>query len=470
MRRIVAFAPSLLVLAAVVAVLVGVPRVIRRAGDSAAAARVVLARQVADQSSVLEQINVAVRAVADSVMPSVTHIEAFTPGESRFASRAASGAGWVFDADGHVVTNAHVVRGAERIRVEFADGRVSSARLVGADPYTDVAVLAVGDPAGIIPARRASGDDPRVGDRVFAFGSPFGFSFSMTEGIISGLGRDAHTALEFGGYTNFIQTDAAVNPGHSGGPLVDVRGRVIGMNVAIATGRDNQGTTEGQSAGISFAIPLATIESVVSQIVATGSVSRGFLGIVFNPNDEREDPDAEGFPWRGVRIERVERDGPAHRAGLRAGDIIVEVNGRRIPSGGVLRSVISVVPPGEEVRVRYWRDGSTGDATVVLGEMPRAQLDAEVVPRAIIEYGMMLRQDPEQGPTVSFVLENSPAARDGFAVGQVVTHVGDRAVSGLDDLLEALVAERFVERGVVGVRVRGPDDGQTASLTIRLRR
>src|SRR5262249_19153086 len=144
--------------------------------------------------------------------------------------------------------------------------------LFAADPYTDIAVVKVPESDDVFPARRATGLQPQQGDNVFVFGSPFGFKFSMSQGIISGLGRDPTAAAEFGGYTNYIQTDAAVNPGNSGGPLVDIKGRVIGMNVAIATARSSDGTTtdEGQSAGISFAIPLGTIESVVDQLITRG--------------------------------------------------------------------------------------------------------------------------------------------------------------------------------------------------------
>src|SRR5205085_7634281 len=143
--------------------------------------------------------------------------------------------------------NSHVVRGAKQIEVTFQDGRTSSAELVGQDPSTDIAVIQVKTDEGLFPVQRATALDLHQGERVYAFGSPFGFKFSMSEGIVSGLGRSAHTMLGGGGISNFIQTDAAVNPGNSGGPLVDIRGRVVGMNVAIATAQNTSGANEGQS-------------------------------------------------------------------------------------------------------------------------------------------------------------------------------------------------------------------------------
>jgi S1-C subfamily serine protease len=194
MRRISAYGPAALVLVACVAVLFLTPAVLRNAGHASAEARITLARAQLEGDDILERID------------------------------RSSGSGWVYDAAGHVVTNAHVVRGAERITVQFVDGRLLEADLVGIDPFTDIAVIRASASSGVFPLRRDSGHVPRQGERVFAFGSPFGFKFSMSEGIISGLGRDPMGSIEFGGFTNFIQTDAAVNPGNSGGPLVSARG------------------------------------------------------------------------------------------------------------------------------------------------------------------------------------------------------------------------------------------------------
>ena len=232
MRRFTAYGPSIVVLLFTCLALIVAPAMIGRMRDADTAARITLARMVLDEDDILLRIDRAVTAIAETIEPSIVHIDVQSEwiddeGGRRGGSRS-TGSGWVYDRAGNIVTNAHVVRGAERITVQFEDGRFADAELVGIDPFTDIAVIRLTDPITVFPAPRDSGHIPRRGERVFAFGSPFGFKFSMSEGIISGLGRDPMSTAEFGGFTNFIQTDAAVNPGNSGGPLVSARGRVIG--------------------------------------------------------------------------------------------------------------------------------------------------------------------------------------------------------------------------------------------------
>ncbi|MCX5688810.1 MAG: trypsin-like peptidase domain-containing protein [Planctomycetota bacterium] len=273
MRRFLAFGPAFVVLLVAAVVMVIAPGAMRSIQSARTAAMVDVAQRQLDASeNILERVNQAVRNVSVAVAPSVVHIDVMGSGKSPFGS---SGSGWIFDKLGHIVTNAHVVGAADsRVQVQFFDGRVVEAQIVGADLDSDIAVLKVAQASGMMPARRASNQRLEQGDKVFAFGSPFGFKFSMSEGIVSGLGRTARTALGMTRISNFIQTDAAVNPGNSGGPLVNVRGNVVGMNVAIATASDSRGTSEGQSAGISFAIPLTTIESRVDQLIAGGPPCR----------------------------------------------------------------------------------------------------------------------------------------------------------------------------------------------------
>ncbi|MEM7623305.1 MAG: trypsin-like peptidase domain-containing protein, partial [Planctomycetota bacterium] len=275
--------PALFVLVACAAVYLAIGPIADRIEASRTSSGITLARQVIDQDDILSQIDRAVVAVADSVRPSVVHLDV----ENRSGRRRSrsNGSGWIYDGRGHIVTNAHVVRGATGVRVEFPSGRVESGEVVGIDPYTDIAVVKVSPRGGVFPLARSASGGVMQGQRAYAFGSPFGFKFSMSEGIVSGVGRVPGASASFGGFTNFIQTDAAVNPGNSGGPLVDARGELIGMNVAIATGRESEGTTEGDSAGISFAIPLETIENVVPQLIGDGRVARGFLGLSFAGSD-----------------------------------------------------------------------------------------------------------------------------------------------------------------------------------------
>lgn len=438
MRRVVSFGPAFVVLVTTLVLLFGAPAVVRRIGYADTSGRIVLARQALTDDDILERLQRATRNVAATVGPSVVHVDV-TSGARRRVGRS-SGSGWVFDRSGHIVTNAHVLFGARDINVQFADGRVLSAEIVGEpDPFTDIAVIKVDPFDGLFPVARATNEEPHQGDRVFVFGSPFGFKFSMSEGIISGLGREPATANDFGGYTNFIQTDAAVNPGNSGGPLVDIKGRIIGMNVAIATGRDNQGTTEGQSAGISFAIPLFTIESVVEQIIDTGAVSRGYLGLSVG---NRIDPDTDvGFDAvigsGGVRVIEPTASGPAAAAGLRRDDIITHIAGKPVRSWAILRSIVSNHRPGEEVPVTAWRDGAPREFTVTLGQFPRENLALGGAASALRLFGLAIGQSLDPRPMVRMVIQDSAAAEAGFEPGQLIVKVGDKAVANVDEVLVA---------------------------------
>jgi len=448
MRRIISCGPAILVLLVMAGALLVVPEVSRRAGYARTSAQIVLARAVRDDDDILDRINAAVRSIATSVLPSVVHVESFASPRS-----SSTGSGWVYDDLGHVVTNAHVVRDAQRIVVQFSDGRVVGASVVGRDSFTDIAVLRVSTDEGLFPTSRATHEPPHQGDRVFAFGSPFGFKFSMSEGIVSGLGRDPSTAIGRAGFTNFIQTDAAVNPGNSGGPLVDIHGKVIGMSVAIATGRDNQGTNEGQSAGIGFAIPLPTIESVVDQLIAHGSVARGFLGIRYNAIGGQVviEDDSGRTIGPGLMIDEVTPGAPAALAGLQSGDVIAEIAGQALTSVEVLRSAVGPAKPGDELPVRVWRDGKFLDLTVVLGEFPPESLARQ----SLLRFGLVF-EDSETGPIVSALTAVS-AFREGFRRGQLVLSVGERSVASADEVYDALIKAGILDGKAASVQVLPPD-------------
>ncbi len=461
MRRFISFGPALVVLLTIGVVLVAVPAAVRRISAADTSARIVLAQRTLDDDDILERVNAATRAVADSVRPSVVHIEVASDARRRNGARS-TGSGWVFDADGHIVTNAHVVRGAERISVQFADGRVVQAERVKgelflADPYTDVAVVKISGDSGVFPVKRATGAQPRQGDHVYAFGSPFGFKFSMTQGIISGLGRDPSTAVEFGGFTNFIQTDAAVNPGNSGGPVVDVKGRVIGMSVAIATGRNSEGATGedgGDSAGISFAIPLGTIESVVTQLLAHGEVSRGLLGIRFDDRAARISDDS-GFRGVGVRVMTVTADGPAAKAGLQPGDVIVSVDGESTGESNLLRSIVSARRPGDEVRLRVWQSGDFKDIPVTLTARPKEDLVLGASAMTLMRLGLRIDDGPK-GAIVDQVLAGSRAEALGFASGQRIQTVGGKAVKDAQEFFLAIGEQGLLLGRRIAVSVADP--------------
>jgi serine protease Do len=468
MRRFISYGPALVVLLTSLVVLMGAPAAVYRIRAADTRAQIVLAQQQLDDSNILEQINRATQQVATAVKPSVVSLEVITPGR-RMGVRS-TGSGWIYDSLGHIVTNAHVVRGAEAIAVEFPDGRVVEAQEVGgdlyrADPFTDIAVIKVPTDAPLFPARRASDARPQVGDRVFAFGSPFGFKFSMTEGIISGLGRDPGAAVLAGGFTNFIQTDAAVNPGNSGGPLVDIQGRVLGMNVAIATGKESNGTTEGQSAGISFAIPLLTIESIVSQLIEKGEVRRGFLGIQW-PRLENPVVFVPEIGKRGVQVVGLAEDGPAKSAGVKPGDIITSIAGQQVLSMEALRALVTSLPPGQAVQVLGYRGGKEVSFEVTLGEYPRETLSLEAAVPSLVTYGLKPQFGGEL-PSIEVVFPNSAADDAGFRAGDVILRVADKPVQNWQDVaLAAAEAGLLVGRRVPFTVVASEEDQSPQPRTI----
>lgn len=465
MRRIVSFGPAAVVLLAVFTAMWAAPSLVGRVRHAATLTQVSLAQQTIDSDDILGRMQAQTRSIADAVEPSVVHIEV---GFSR-RGRGAAGSGWVYDADGHIVTNAHVVRGVDRVSVLFGDGRLTGGEVLAIDEFTDIAVIRVDPGPGLAPAARATGARVRQGDFVFAFGSPFGFKFSMSQGIVSGLGRAPSSALDFGGYTNFIQTDAAVNPGNSGGPLVDIRGRVIGMNVAIATGADTNGTTDGQSAGISFAIPLATIESVVDQLVGEGRVTRGFLGITMTNSVQRIE--REGlYVGSGIVVTRVEPGGPADRSGLRAEDVITHVAEQPLDSSDILRSVVSAHRPGEALRVDILRDGLPRTIDVELGEMPvHVLLDGPTQRRIQMRLGLLDIAPGDGGVLVNRVMEASPAGRAGIKDGAVIARVGNEPVRSDTDFFQALYNAGLLAGREVELQVKSRDSGETSRVTVRLR-
>ncbi len=467
MRRIITIGPALIVLATASSLLWVSPRVLRTLATSQTEAQILLAQRTIETDDILERLNRAIRAVADSVEPSVVHIDVMSPEAGRRRMQGATGSGWIYDAKGHIITNAHVVRASKFVRVQLHDGRASQATIVGIDPFTDIAVLKI-EATDLVPVARASGERLFQGDRVFAFGSPFGFKFSMSEGIVSGLGRAAGPALDSGGFTNFIQTDAAVNPGNSGGPLVDVRGRVVGMNVAIATAKDNLGSanTEGQNSGISFAIPLATIENVAQQIIENGKVSRGFLGISFGGRRFFDDDVIHG----GVPV-GVSDGGPAAKGGLRNNDLISTINGNAVTSLEVMRSLISNSRPGETVSLGIIRDGESKTIPVTMGEMPTTVLIGRggIIGDIEEDLGIVFDVDSDAA-LVHSVRESSLAEDAGFKEGDRIIRVGERDVANVVEAVAALIDSGLYSGKTVQISTRnaGAADSPAQRLSVKL--
>ncbi|MCZ7589795.1 MAG: trypsin-like peptidase domain-containing protein [Gaiella sp.] len=296
--------------------------------------------------------------VYDRANPSVVEITVTTPaaaaGPMGSGSARAQGSGFVYDTTGHLVTNEHVVDGADSVRVRFANGRTYDATVVGTDPSTDLAVLKVDAPASALrPLALADSSRVDVGDVVVAIGSPFGLENSVTAGIVSALGRSMEAP---NGYTinGSIQTDAAINHGNSGGPLLDLDGKVIGVNAQIAS-------ESGGNDGVGFAIPANTVKAIVTQLLESGSVQHAYLGVaVTTPSGTTE----------GAQLTEVRSGTPAANAGLRVGDVVTAVDGTRVSTPAELQTAIDAKHPGDRVIVDYVRNGAHHAVTVTLGTRP----------------------------------------------------------------------------------------------------
>src|SRR6266513_1118798 len=283
------------------------------------------------------------------------------------AQRAASlGSGVIVSGNGYVLTNHHVVESADEIEVALADGKKLLAKVVGIDPETDLAVLRL-DSENLPAISFGSSDALRVGDVVLAIGNPFGVGQTVTSGIVSALGR---TGLGINTFENFIQTDAAINPGNSGGALVDAAGNLIGINTAIFS-------RSGGSMGIGFAIPVSTAKMVLEQIVRSGSVTRGWIGVEVQ---EVTPPVAESFKLDGTRgalIAGVLRGGPADKAGIKPGDVLLEVQGKPVADPAAMLNLVAALAPGSAATMKVKRQGQDMDASVTVGRRPKPQARPE---------------------------------------------------------------------------------------------
>jgi serine protease Do len=370
------------------------------------------------------------------------------PEQQQRAQRETSlGSGVVVSADGYIITNNHVVEGATDVKVAFFDKHEYPAKIVGADKYTDVAVLKI-DKSGLSPLAFADSAHAQVGDVVLAIGNPFGLGQTVTMGIISAMGR---TGLGIERYEDFIQTDAAINRGNSGGALIDSRGDLVGINTAILSGGS------GGNEGVGFAIPANLAHSIMDQILKKGKVTRGFMGIV--PQELTPDmAKAFGMPnARGVAVASVEADSPALKAGLKVGDVITAINGNSVDDVNAFRLQVAAFSPNTTIHLKVARGGQTLELPVTLAEYNMERAENGESPTGIPgggEKGAMrgvsvqtltpdIRrqlQVPEgtAGVIITDLDEDSPAAAAGLQSGDVIVQVNHHAVNTVAEFNSAV--------------------------------
>lgn len=335
-----------------------------------------LSRIAPSEVAALENLSRAYNLVASAIRPSVVNISAKVRVKETAAHREmrrffrgdddgspvaeGTGSGVIIDNAGHIVTNNHVVGNAERIDVTFSDGRKTRARIVGTDPMTDLAVIQA-ETDRLIPARFGDSEVVRVGDVVLAIGSPFRLDQTVSHGIISARGRNV-LSLDID-YQDFLQTDAPINPGNSGGPLVNTRGEVIGINTAIAT-------DSGGYQGIGFSIPANKVRQIAQRLIRDKRIRRGYLGVKIRDVDDVLAERAGVKDAHGALVDSVLKEGPAARAGLKGGDVIVAVNERSVVNHNALSEMIANTAPDTDVTLTLYRDGKEMKLTVRVLEQP----------------------------------------------------------------------------------------------------
>ena len=377
--------------------------------------------------------------LAEAVKPAVVNVnidrrsagrpsaEEFPGDDTERGPRRGLGSGVIIEASGVALTNAHVVGGASEVDVTLLDGTKHRAKVVGVDRKTDLAVLRL-DAAGkrfpFLPL--GNSDEVQVGDWVLAVGSPFGLQATVTSGIVSAKARQ----IGAGPYDDFIQTDAAINPGNSGGPLVNMRGEVIGINTAIVRG----------GSGIGFAIPASMARQISAQLLDNGKVTRGWLGVVLQPltPDLAASFGADGK--KGALISEVSPDSPADRAGLKAGDVVLEIDGHTVGTPGDVARAVGLVAPGRKAKLSVWRDKAQKSVEIVLGEAPGEQqasrLGFQVRP-ITPDVARQLNRRSTEGVVVSDVDDGSAAAEAGIRSGDVIVEVNRRPVKTVADFRAA---------------------------------
>ncbi|GIU43269.1 Do family serine endopeptidase DegQ [Shewanella algidipiscicola] len=359
------------------------------------------------------------------------------------------GSGVIIDADkGYIVTNNHVIDGADEILIGLHDGREIEAKLIGADAESDIALLQI-KAKNLVALKRADSDELRVGDFAVAIGNPFGLGQTVTSGIVSAMGR---SGLGIEMLENFIQTDAAINSGNSGGALVNLNGELIGINTAIVA-------PGGGNVGIGFAIPANMVNNLVEQIIEHGEVRRGVLGVSGRDLDKAL---AEGFgleTQHGGFVNEVMPDSAADKAGIKAGDIIISVNDKPIKSFQELRAKVATMGAGAKVKLGLIRDGDKETVTAILGEANQSSETAAGAVHPMLAGATL--ENVKRGVEITEIAQGSPAAASGLLKGDIIVGINRTRI----DDLKALKAELKDVSGVVALKILR--DGNSLYLVLR---
>ncbi|MFK7768091.1 MAG: DegQ family serine endoprotease [Mariniblastus sp.] len=379
------------------------------------------------------------------------------------------GSGMIVRSDGHILTNHHVIKGAAKINVTLSDDRTYSAKVVGSDPETDLAVLKI-DASGLQPVEWADSESAEVGEWVVAIGSPFGLNQTVTSGIISAMGRDD---MGIASYENFIQTDAAINPGNSGGPLVNLKGELLGINTAIAS-------RSGAYNGIGFAIPSSMANRVMNSIVDHGKVARGYLGVMIQ-NLEEGLASSFSFDGEGVLIGDVVPGGPGEQGGLQPGDIVTQLNDKPISSSSELRNRVADLAPGSTVKMEVVRNGSVMSFSINLGLRDQAKLASyrsgsgdSSDSASKIELGLSvqsltgdvklkLNSEFDRGVVITDADSSGLAWQAGIREGDIIVSINNQAIDSISDFEQAMDSVDVSK----GVRLRVHRDGVTRFVFLK---
>jgi serine protease Do len=353
--------------------------------------------------------------------------------------RTAQGSGFIISADGYILTNNHMVEGAEKVEIELTDGRKFTAKIIGADSDSDVAVVKIDD-SDLPYLELADSDALEVGEWVLAIGNPLGLSHTVTAGIVSAKGR---SGFDLANFENFIQTDAAINFGNSGGPLINLDGKVVGINTAIAGSTGN--------IGIGFAIPINMAKHAYEQLVKGGTVERGYLGAgIMDLTDETAPFFGLKKNAKGALISEVIEDSAADKAGLKHNDVVIELNGKPVESRDAFRNQIAMFKPGTRIELVVWRDRKRKTLTVKLGKRPpMEEITGDLSPETISELGFTVEDltpemaerygyEGQSGVIVSNVESGSQAEEKGIVPRALIKEVNQQKVRNTREFNEAI--------------------------------